>query len=501
MRLGSEYGAALSAALFCLALTPELQAQGDPIADPAAPAADAPAPAPSEPAPSEPTAPTPEPANEAAAEQHAAAAATPPTPPLTTDAPDPAREKAIAAVGVERLPGSAYPAARVRGIKGGSLWLTMHGQQWPYMPDVAGAPGLRLGVSGSVWSDLSYARITAGLENVRSQKRFATQSRAVLRATPTYSTKGGWFAQGQAELVAQGDQSVNPSDLGTTDDLYVRIGKWNVFDVTVGRFQGWEIANHYGMGLDQNTLEREGAIIQGESRRPAAAYGLSYFWDRQNGRLGTYAIHAYPTDFLRFEVLGQLGGGTVALSNQANFRPSGILDFGIIKLKAGYEYGRTFPIGDDSLQEGHRNGFGGALQFVLDPWIEAGISGARGFEDQVNDQGVLNELQSNTVTGFGGFINGRVVRDLILGAGAFNSYRDTVATDERRFPDGTPYPTFGDPDRNRQFQAFFAAQYSFWDVFYLKFVGSYAHFRLRERSTPSFRNTMVGGRLRLMVLF
>lgn len=476
------------------------------MADPAAPtASDAPEPAPIDPAPpSEPatTAPV-APATEVVAEQHAAAAAKPPTPPLTSDAPDPAREKAIAAVGLERLPGSAYPAPKVRGIKGGSLWFTMHGLQWPYMPDVAGAPGLRLGLSGSVWSDGSYAKITAGFPRISDQKRWANQSRAVLRLTPTYSTKSGWFAQGQAELVAQGDQVIEAGRLGSTDDLYVRVGKWNVFDITAGRFQAWEIANHYGMGLDLNTLERRGAYLQEADKAPADPYGLSYFWDRRDGRLGNYAIHVYPTNFLRGELLTQIGGGIPGMNNQVNFRPSGILDFGFIKVKAGYEYGNTRPIRnhDEVLSYSTRNGFGGAVQLVLDPWIEAGISAARGYEDEVNNQGVLNEAASNTATSFGGFINGRVINDFILGAGAFNSYRETVATDKRVYPDGTPYPTFGDPDRNRQFQAFFAAQYSFWDTFYIKFVGSYAHFRLIERSSTSFRNTMVGGRLRLMVLF
>jgi hypothetical protein len=490
MRLRSEYGVALSAALFCVALSPALRAQGDPIADPAAPAPDAPPPAPADSAPPEPaTSPTPEPAKTVEAEQHAEAAAKPPTPPLTTGAPDPAREKAIAAVGVERLPGSAYPAPYVRGIKGGSLWLTMHGQQWPYMPDVAGAPGLRLGLSGSMWSDGSYAKITAGFGTVPDQKRWATQSRAVMRFTPTYSTKTGWFAQGQAELVARGDQ-LSDVRVGDTDDLYVRFGKWNLFDVTVGRFQAWEIANHYGMGLDQNTLEREGAALIGEARRPADSYGLTYFWDREDGRLGNYAVHVYPTNFLRLEMLTQLGGGLPGENNQVNFRPSGILDFGIIKVKAGYEYGNTRPVRAKALSYSTRNGFGGAIQLVLDPWIEAGVSAARGFEDDVNNQGVLDEGRSNTATSFGGFINGRVVGDLILGGGAFNSYRETVGLDED-----------GNPDRNRQFQGFLAAQYSFWDAFYIKFVGSYAHFRLKERSSPTFRNTMVGGRLRLMVLF
>ena len=122
--------------------------------------------------------------------------------------------------------------------------------------------------------------------------------------TPTYNAANGWFAQGNAEFVVHGDMQPDPltKTLGSTDDLYVRVGKWNVFDVTVGRFQGWEIANHFGMGLDQNTLERQGAwIVTGQAARPTDGYGLSYFWDRQDNLLGAYAVHVYPTKYLRAE--------------------------------------------------------------------------------------------------------------------------------------------------------------------------------------------------------
>src|SRR6187399_1786596 len=180
---------------------------------------------------------------------------------------------------LELVPASGYPSWQVRGIPGGSLAATMHGMQWPYLPALGDSDTLRVGVSGYFWNDLSYARILSGLEDsYPNQKRLATQSRGVLRVSPTYSTKGGWFAQGQGELVIHGDTLIEGSNLGSTDDLYFRVGKWKLFDVTAGRFQGWEIANHYGMGLDLNTLERDGAVIQAQDGKPAPAYGLTYFW-------------------------------------------------------------------------------------------------------------------------------------------------------------------------------------------------------------------------------
>jgi hypothetical protein len=448
---------------------------------------------------------------DAKAEVKAEAAADAP-PAQAAAPPDPARDEAVSLVGVERLPGSAYPAPRTRGIEGGSLWLTMHGLQWPYMPEIAGAPAARLGLSGFIWSDVSYAFIDAGLDQDHGdQKRLAVQSRGVLRATPTYSTSSGWFGQGQAELVALGDQLFNSSTgvVGFTDDVWVRIGKWEAFDVTAGRFQGWEIANHYGMGLDLNTLERAGADIQTTSIHPKAAYGLTYFWDRAEGRLGSYALHLYspalgslPPNLLRVELLGQFGTGIIGFNAlQTNFRPSAILDIGFLKLKGGFEYGKAVPQdqrSEVSMAKNSRNGFGGALQLVFDPYIEGGVAYAKGYETVLGTlTGERDDIASSTVTGISGFVNGRIYGPLILGVGALHSRWENLALDER-----PGSPTLGQPDIDRQLQFFGAVQYAFWDTFYVKFVGSYADWYHQDRMNPvPFTNKLMGGRLRAMLLF
>ncbi len=291
-------------------------------------------------------------------------------------------------VTLEVVPASGYPSWKVRGIPGGSLATTMHGMQWPYLPAKGDEETLRLGVSGFVWTDLSYVRIESGLEDsYPNQKRLATQARGVLRISPTFSTPEGWFAQGQWEAVGHGDMLIQNSNLASTDDLYVRVGKWKVFDFTAGRFQGWEIANHYGMGLDLNTLERNGAAIEAQAAKPVPAYGLTYYWDRKDGRLGHYALHLYPTDFLRFEMLAELGTGTEGILRQTNLRPVGVLDLGFLKVKGGLEYGVALPQGDDEKRRIFKNGFGVAVQGVFDPWLEGGISFARGYEDLIDIQG------------------------------------------------------------------------------------------------------------------
>src|SRR4029079_8371303 len=117
------------------------------------------------------------------------------------------REKTVSVVGLELLPGSAYPAAQTRGIKYGSLWLTFHGQQWPYMPLITGGPGLRVGISGSLWNDLSNTHIAVDKrlsKSLHDQNRWTTQTRGVLRVTPTYNAEDNWFVQGNSEFVVHG---------------------------------------------------------------------------------------------------------------------------------------------------------------------------------------------------------------------------------------------------------------------------------------------------------
>jgi hypothetical protein len=492
----SGLGAALSAALFCFSFTPALLAQesSEPSAEgeasPVEPAADtAPADA------------AQEPKEEAPAESEPPPAEGKPAEPAAV----PAAEADVhrATIGIERLDGDAFPSPQTRGIPGGSLGFTMHGLQAPYLPAVGGG-GLRVGVSGSLWSDGSYAFIKSGLAPAQaSQKRLAMQSRGVLRVTPTYSTPSGWFAQAQAEIVALGDQALDTGTnvMGFTDDAYVRVGKWDLIDIQVGRFQAWEIANHYGMGLDINTLERDGAVIDSQTEKPKDAYGLTYFWDRADGRMGNYAIHVYPFQQFRLELLGQFGAGTnLGQAIQTNFRPSGIIDFGFLKLKGGAEFGKAIHQEDSVTRQrewSNRYGYGGALQFVLDPYIEAGVSGAIGFETKSNlFTGERDDASTNTVTSISGFVNGRVIDSLVLGVGVLQSRWENLSVDERP---GSVH--FGEHDFDRQLQAFGAIQYSFWDVFYLKFVGAYAHWRHQDRASTPFANKLTSARLRFMVLF
>jgi hypothetical protein len=414
-----------------------------------------------------------------------------PAPVATAAEPEPA---AATPLSVEILPGSGYPEPKVRGIVGGSLWLTMHGLQFPYLGPETSKQTVRIAISGSVWDDTAYARINSGTD-IKSTSRWTNQARAVLRATPTYTTRNGWFAGGQVEVVAKGDQTAT-SNMGMVDDAFVRAGKWKLFDVTVGRFQGWEVY-HYGMGLDLNTYERRGAEHPDQPVKPPQIYGLSNYWDRPDGGAGNYAAHVYFTDYLRLEVLGQIG--TNGGGNTRATRPVLVLDLGYVKAKVGVEYGVVKAQLDDDPTRTKRNGIGGALQFVLDPHIEGGINAAVGYTDVWNIRGLPELRMSTTTKSFGGFLNGRVIGALLVGVGV--NYTHLTDLDENNIATS---PNLGQTNYWTHLQSFGAVQYSFWDKLSFKFVAGYAKFHFEDKlQNPAFPydNTAYSGRLRMMYLF
>jgi hypothetical protein len=428
-------------------------------------------------------------------------------PPVETAPVDPKAERddAVALIGLEMLPGSAYPEGQTRGITNGSLWRTFHGQQWPYMPLMADKPGIRIGFSGYLWNDLSNTHITVDESlnqgAIYDQTRWNTQTRGMFRVTPTYNAGNGWFAQGNAELVVHGDMRPDTTGvLPTTEDLFIRVGKWDLFDVQVGRFQGWEVANHYGMALDQNTLERAGAwIISSSLKKPTDGYGLTYFWDRQDYTLGAYALHLYPTKYLRGELLGHVGVGNsqnAATPYQLDIRPVGIFDIGWLKLKAGYEYGKATPQDSEQKVRETKNGYGFAAQFVFEPYVEFGGSFGRGFQDVLDKDEEPDLAASNTVQTVGGFVNVSPGHEpLVFGFGAFlNSWEDLRV-------DNAAGPHQGKVDTNDQFQIYGSAQYTLWTRLNLKFVLSHANNKVEHYSAGTYSNNALSARFRTELLF
>ncbi len=423
-------------------------------------------------------------ANAASAQDSASGEPTPPAEspkPSLADAPAPPPSQSLGPF--ERLPLSAYPETHVRGLVGGSLWSTFHGMQWPYYPKTA------IGVSGYAWIDTGYEHIARGNPSEPSINTWLQQGRLLLRVTPTWSN-GTYFVQAQAEIVANKDQSSGPPQLGNVDDAWIRLGKWNTFDIQVGRYEAWEVY-HFGMGLDLNTQERQGATGSNSGLQPPSIYGLTYAFYRP-ASVGEAAVHLYPTNWLRFELGTQLGNESG--QNVLAGRPVGVLDVGWMKLKLGGEYKKQSDQNVGAKGELTQRGVGGALQFVLDPYVEFGVNGAYGLVDHVSSvDGSIDQAGSNTTYSVGGFLNVRVIEDLLVGGGAnFTNLEDTHYD-----------PTLKRNGKFDQWQTFGAVQYLLLKQLYIKAVLAYslADFNPSFTMLSPFKNEMTSARLRLQYLF
>jgi hypothetical protein len=500
-----------------------------PSAAPATPPADTSAkpatPAASEtPKPAEAAAETAKPAETPAAAESAASAPAPAAPAVEEPPPPPEEPPPVY---VEHLGPASYPGNQ-RGLYGGSLWLepSFHGLQWPYMAKSG------VGVSGMLWVDSGYQQIKRDSEKLPNTALSLEQGRAVLRVTPTY-TNGQLFIQGQVELVGNLCQATSQACTtgGTfdTDDLWIRVGQWNKWDLKVGRFEGWELY-HTGMSLDLYTLERQGAQQIGlrwpdddahiNGLQAPDFYGTNWLHDRPSAGLGVgyLAFHAYPSDNFRLEVLGELGadpttkttstdttGNTVTTVTQGytymGGRPSLILDQGWLKVKVGAEYERrTGDVQDistgskqDSKVKRTRWGVGGSVQFVIDPRAEFGANFALGSQSNHTTTGELNEVDSYSRNSVGGFANLRLAGPWLLGAGANFTWQNNKYYFENS----------QSPDYTAHLQGFLALQYLLARQLYIKAVIGYARadFVTSQENIPMWSDYMYSGRIRLMYLY
>jgi hypothetical protein len=425
---------------------------------------------------------------------------------------------------IEHLGPSSYPG-KLRGLYGGSMWLepSFHGLQWPTMAKSG------VGVSGSIWVDSGYEQITRDAKSLTNSAMMLQQGRAVLRVTPTY-TDGNFFIQGQVELVGnlcqEGGSSTSSSStsassasacrqFGTfdTDDLWLRIGQWNIWDLKVGRFEGWELY-HLGMGLDMYTLERQGAftgggtVAQANNVQAPTFYGLNYLHDRPQAGLGVgyLAFHGYLADYLRVELLGELGTDSASDTgnNYLGGRPSVIFDIGWLKIKGGGEYEKSTANTNylkDGVKEANpikrtRKGYGGSVEVVRAPYVEFGANIARGSQESVPlTDGVVDPRGSYTTTSVGGFANLRLAKLWLLGAGAnWTAQTDTYYD---------PNTRGGTPDYSAHLQGFLAVQYMLAGKLFIKAVVGYARadFQDANPNVSIWSNTMLSGRVRLMYLY
>jgi hypothetical protein len=407
---------------------------------------------------------------------------------------------------VERLPASAYPEPVIRGLYGGSLWLDMQGHQWPYYSRIG------VGVSGYGWADTDFKRTRIGDtgQSPHTTQLFE-QGRFALRLTPTFSN-GSWFVQAQAELIGTLDTVTAPDAkvVASTDDLWVRTGHWNKWDVTVGRFEAFSVY-HLGMGLDLNTDERIGAYDG--NNNPPQPYMASFLLYRPVGP-ANLALHLYPGGFvsggdflaailrpMRLEVLGQWGND--GSSNVLGGRGALIYDLGYVKFRAGGEYKWRFPVDPAPMlhNDYRERGFAGSIQFVLAPYIEFGPNIGRAITDvftpltRQQDGSYLPDTgQSGDTWSYGGFVNIRpFINDMLIGGGA--NY--TKFTNLHRNDVTMQY----DQVSNTQF--FVALQYLVHHQLFVKVVGAYAksHFLPAFSTMSPYDDDMFSARVRLMYLY
>jgi len=415
-------------------------------------------------------------------------------------------------VGPETFPG------RTRGLRGGSLWMepSFHGLQWPQNRQTG------LGVSGQVWLDSGYEAINRGTEQLLNSNMLFEQGRALLRLTPAY-VNGRFFLQGQVELVGNTCQAANSVCVNTgtftTDDLWIRFGEWNRWDIKVGRFEAWEVY-HLGMGMEQYTLERLGAGMFGVDTlstprlEAPTVYGVNYLHDRPSEGLavGDAALHVYPSDSFRLELLAKFGNDNYRVDNSTgttpfNYlggRPTAILDVGWLKLKVAGEYQQRTPTTQtiepsmpphkkDPVAKRTQKGVGAALQFVFDRVIEVGFNGAIGIQHDTNAFGMEIPENSFTTKSIGAFANIKPAELWLIGLGI----NWTAQTDRFLATNST------DNDFTAQLQGFGALQYAIAGQLYVKGVISLARadFLPSDTTVNEWRNYMVSGRIRLMYLY
>lgn len=431
----------------------------------------------------------------------------------------------------EEMGPDTYPG-RLRGLYGGSLWLerSFDGLQWPRNSRTG------IGISGMFSVASGYETIKRDQATLLNSTSNLQQGRALLRVTPTY-VRDRFFIQGQAELVANACQAPAPnaqttsvcsvSGTVTTDDLLIRVGHWDTWDLTFGRFEGWEVY-HLGMGLDQYSLERLGAGMFGQTGATGmgpqlevpSLYGVNYMHDRpaEGLAVGHAALHLYLADYLRFELLGKWGSdnyqdnsATAAKPfNYVGGRPVAILDLGWFKLKVGAEYQKQTAVfqtiggnpgepqaKQDPVESLTREGVGASVQFIIDPIIEFGLNAAIGrqhfIDASANTFGSADTLaQSYTTKSAGAFANVRLADGWLAGVGA----NLTEQLDEYEAPGSSAN------DYTSQLLGFAALQYLLARQLYIKAEFAYAKALFQPSDfVPSWNNYMYSGGVRLMYLY
>ena len=277
------------------------------------------------------------------------------------------------------------------GSASASPYYPPHGLQSPFRDD-----GLHLG--GDIWIDTGYESRFRELDTEPDQQFWLMQGRFMLDLTATFNFRR-FFAQAKGQLLAHVEE-IPGDEFIDTDDVWVRFGMWDLWDVQIGRFEGWEVY-HKGEGLERDTLEDTGAFDGPD------IYEVNYAFYRQDA-VGQLAAHLYPLDWLRFEVASVFG-------NELGFNAIGArsvaivdLDWFMVKLAGEYRRVENQEEGKDQWTE--QRGVGGGLLFSFDDLhpvvrLDFGASSAYGLVDRVDAFGNVDERGSPDTLSVGGFLN------------------------------------------------------------------------------------------------
>jgi hypothetical protein len=262
------------------------------------------------------------------------------------------------------------------------------------------------------------------------------------------------------------------------------------------------------MGLDLNTLERLGAEDFGQYGYGPQPYLVRFSPEVRESGIGYGGMHLYPTGWMRFELLGLSGNDTDGL-NAFGTRPAMILDFGMLKLKAAAEYitrrGRdTYndPMEGEVASKNRviQSGIGGGAQLILNPRVELGFNASKGTQDRTrqNNSGIIDTPNQFYIWSLGGFLNARLIGDLIAGAGIEFTRKDDVNV--QQIPNTNPVQSKA--GYFEQLQSFVALQYVISKRVFVKAVGGYARAVFSPGGVPDeIVDQMWSARLRCMYLF
>ena len=249
----------------------------------------------------------------------------------------------------------AYPDFPLRGIKFGSLWLTFHGLQWPYMPS---SPTARSSSSASRAGAGSTTRTRSSGPGAPTRSFDAEQHQVLEGSRPaccsasrrrTRSTDEH-FIQGQVELVGTGDQTIAPQQSSaaptpTTSGSASANGTAGTSRSAASK-AGRSFTSAWASTSEHLRAQRRG-------RRRASLRHLVLRPDRQpvppgrRGRERRVALLSAAVPALR----APRAWRAASAGPPTRARPVGILDLGWVKLKVGTEYqqiGTATPATDNT---------------------------------------------------------------------------------------------------------------------------------------------------------